>query len=80
MIKPLVEALFAYLKQNESLIPQSGKIKEAFTYAFNQERYLKVFLEDGEVTMDNNIALSTLARQSIIFFLYKEGKFTKFES
>ena len=29
-------------------------MKEAFTYALNQERYLKVFLEDGDVPMDNN--------------------------
>ena len=27
---------------------------EAFTYALNQERYLQVFLEDGDVPMDNN--------------------------
>ncbi len=54
VIKPLVDALFVYLKQNESEIPKSGKIREAFTYALNQERYLKVFLEDGEVPMDNN--------------------------
>ena len=43
-----------YLKQNESRIPKSGKTKEAFTYALNQERYLRVFLEDGDVPMDNN--------------------------
>ena len=45
---------FAYLKQIQSKIPQSGKAKEAFTYALNQERYLRVFLEDGDVPMDNN--------------------------
>ena len=25
-----------------------------FTYALNQESYLKVFLEDGDVPIDNN--------------------------
>ena len=33
---------------------KSGKTKEAFTYALNQERYLRVFLENGDVPMDNN--------------------------
>ena len=54
VVKPLVDAFFAYLKQIQSKIPQSGKAKEAFTYALNQERYLRVFLEDGDVPMDNN--------------------------
>ena len=54
VVKPLVDAFFVYLKQNEPKIPKGGKMKEAFTYALNQERYLKVFLEDGDVPMDNN--------------------------
>ena len=29
-------------------------LKQAVTYALNQEKYLRVFLEDGEVPMDNN--------------------------
>lgn len=54
VVKPLVDAFFVYLKQIKSKTPQSGKTKEAFTYALNQERYLRVFLEDGDVPMDNN--------------------------
>ena len=54
VVKPLVDAFFAYLKQNSDRIPKSGKTKEAFTYALNQERYLRVFLENGDVPMDNN--------------------------
>ena len=54
VVKPLVDAFFAYLKQNSDRVPQSGKTKEAFTYALNQERYLRVFLENGDVPMDNN--------------------------
>lgn len=52
IIKPLVDALFMYLKQQT--VPNSGKLHEAFTYALNQEKYLRVFLEDGDVPMDNN--------------------------
>lgn len=54
VLKPLVDAFFAYLKQNEPKILKNGKIREAFTYALNQESYLKVFLEDGDVPIDNN--------------------------
>ena len=54
VVKPLVDAFFAYLKQNAERVSKSGKTKEAFTYALNQERYLRVFLEDGDVPMDNN--------------------------
>ena len=54
VVKPLVDAFFAYLKQNETKVPKSGKTKEAFTYALNQEQYLRVFLDDGDVPIDNN--------------------------
>ena len=54
VVKPLADAFFAYLKQISSKTPQNGKVKEAFTYALNQERYLRVFLEDGDVPIDNN--------------------------
>jgi len=54
VIRPLVNALFAYLKLHESEIPAKGQLREAFTYFLNQEKYLKVFLEDGDVPMDNN--------------------------
>lgn len=49
-----MDAFFAYLKQNEASVAKNGKTREAFTYALNQERYLRVFLKDGEIPMDNN--------------------------
>lgn len=54
VVKPLVDAFFAYVKQNSGRMPKSGKAREAFTYALNQEPYLRVFLENGDVPMDNN--------------------------
>ena len=54
VVKPLVDALFVYLKQKEPKIKAKGKMRDAFNYALNQEKYLKVFLTDGEVPMDNN--------------------------
>ena len=55
-VRPLVEAYFTWLKENISRIPQKSKTWEGFQYCLNQERYLKVFLEDGEVPMHNNAA------------------------
>lgn len=54
VVKPLVDAFFAYVKQNSGRVPKSGKAREAFTYALNQEPYLRVFLKNGNVPMDNN--------------------------
>lgn len=54
VVRPLVDALFTYMKQHEQDIPGKGKLREAFTYFLNQEPYLRVFLEDGDVPIDNN--------------------------
>lgn len=54
VIKPLVDAMFVYLKMNESKVPKAGKLHDAFGYAINQETYLRYFLTDGEVPIDNN--------------------------
>lgn len=54
VIKPLVDALFVYLKNMEPSVPSSGKLRQAYTYILNQEKYLRVFLDDGEVPIDNN--------------------------
>lgn len=54
VIKPLVDDLFAYLKKMEPTVPASGQLRKAYTYILNQEKYLRVFLEDGEVPIDNN--------------------------
>ncbi len=53
---PLVDAFFAYLKEQQlSIAPKSGTGK-AIQYALNQEPYLKVFLTDPYVPIDNNAA------------------------
>lgn len=54
VVKPLVDAFFAYLEQHNHEVPASGKLREAVIYALNQEKYLRVFLSDGEVPIDNN--------------------------
>lgn len=37
IIKPLVDALFMYLKQNQANVSGSCKLQDAFKYALNQE-------------------------------------------
>ncbi|MDY3827943.1 MAG: transposase, partial [Clostridium sp.] len=55
-IKPMVEAFFAWINENKGSVPAQSATGKAFTYCLNQEKYLKVFLENGEVPMDNNAA------------------------
>lgn len=55
-IKPLVDAYFAWVKQNVTKVPAKSKTANGFNYSINQEQYLRTFLEDGEVPMDNNAA------------------------
>ena len=52
VIKPLVDAFFAYLKTIN--VSKKDKFGDAVRYALNQEKYLRVFLTDGEVPIDNN--------------------------
>ncbi len=55
-VRPLVEAYFIWVRENLPNVPQKSKTWEGFSYSLNQEKYLKVFLDDGEVPMDNNAA------------------------
>ena len=55
-VKPLVEAYFIWVRENLPKVPQKSRTWEGFNYSLNQEKYLKVFLDDGEVPMDNNAA------------------------
>lgn len=59
-VKPLVEAFFTWVKSHlEEALPKSETGK-GFMYCLNQEKYLRVFLEDGNVPADNNAAESSI--------------------
>lgn len=51
-VKPLGDAYFAWVKENISKVTAKGKTHNGFSYSINQEKYLREFLEDGEVPMD----------------------------
>lgn len=58
-MKPLLEFSFAYAKNIREQNCLS-KTLEGISYYLNHEKNLKVFLEDGEVPLDNNAAESAL--------------------
>jgi len=55
-IRPLVEEYFAWVKRQleENAVPPKSKTADGLKYSVNQEKYLKVFLEDGNVPIDNS--------------------------
>lgn len=57
-IKPLVDEYFEWVKLQLSTTLPKGKTAEGLNYSVNQEQYLRVFLEDGEVPIDNSACLS----------------------
>lgn len=55
-IKPLVEEYFAWVREiysDQTVLPKGETAKE-LNYSLNQEEYLKVFLTDGEVLIDDS--------------------------
>ena len=52
LIKPLVDTFFAYRKTIK--VSRKDKFGDAVSYTLNQEKYLRVFLRDGELPIDNN--------------------------
>lgn len=51
--RPLLEAFFEWLHKLEDSVDRSSMIGEAVRYALNQEVYLKRYLEDGHLSIDN---------------------------
>lgn len=55
-IRPLVEEFFAWTKEQveQCTVPPKTKTGQGLSYLINQEAYLKVFLTDGDVPIDNS--------------------------
>lgn len=55
-VRPLVEDYFAWVKQQLDMnaVPPKSKTADGLRYSINQEKYLKVFLSDGDVPIDNS--------------------------
>lgn len=66
-IKPLVEEYFAWIKEtltSGTVLPKSETAK-GLQYSINQEEYLKVFLTDGEVPIDDSASERALRNFTI---------------
>lgn len=55
-VAPLVDAFFAYLQTMSEKVTPKSQTGKSIQYCLNQEKYLRVFLTDGYVPMDNNAA------------------------
>ena len=54
--KPLLDAFFEWLHSLEDAVDRSSKIGEAVLYTINQEQYLRRYLDDGHLSIDNTAA------------------------
>lgn len=65
------------MKQIQVIYREEGKLARAVTYLLNQEKYLRVFLENGEVPMDNNVserAIRGAENSAIIYSIAETAK------
>ena len=53
-VLPLVEAYFAWVKQQDIPSILSEKTREGLKYSINHEKYLLRFLTDGSIPIDNS--------------------------
>ena len=53
-VKPRVDAFFAWVKDHQGDVPPEGKTGKGFSYCLNAEKYLRVFLDDGLIPIDNS--------------------------
>lgn len=55
-LKPLVDQFFKWIKEHRGDVTLKSLTGRAMTYALNQEEFLRVFLNHGDVPMENNAA------------------------
>lgn len=55
-LKPMVDGFFAWINEHRKDVTLKSLTGKAMTYCLNQEVYLRVFLGDGDVPMENNAA------------------------
>lgn len=58
ILTPLVDEYFRWVKEKvqSGAVPPESETGEGLTYSINQEKYLRAFLEDGEIPIDNSAA------------------------
>ena len=56
LVKPLVDTFFKWCRNSAGRVPPSSETADSIKYCMNQEKYLRVFLEDPQIPLDNNLA------------------------
>ena len=59
-VRPLVDTFFAWVHKTaeDKTLLLTEDTRKGIQYCINQEEYLREFLNDGEIPLDNNLALS----------------------
>ncbi len=78
VVKPKVDAYFAWAKDAISKVPAASATAKALQYSINQEPFLRTFLNDANVPMDNNRAEQairpfTIGRKNWVQMFSKDG-------
>ena len=73
-----VDAYFEWAKLKYTQVTHNSTIGRALAYSLNQEEYLRTFLNDGKVPMDNNYAEQairpfTIARKNFVLIDSSKG-------
>ena len=56
IIKPMVDDFFDWIRKNKDKVPLKSQTGKAFSYALNQEDFLRTFLSDPRIPLENNAA------------------------
>lgn len=70
--RPIVDRLFKLLREAQGRAGPRSSLGEALAYAINQEKALRVFLDDPKVALDNNVSERALR---IVALLRKNALF-----
>lgn len=56
LVKPLVDTFFDWCRNSLNRVPPSSETADGIKYCINQEKYLRTFLDDPQIPLDNNLA------------------------
>ena len=75
---PVVNRIFELLREAQERAGPRSSLGEAISYAINQEKELRVFLDDPKVALDNNVSeralrIVALLRKNALFVGHDEG-------
>lgn len=78
VLQDKVDAYFEWVKLKYSQVTHNSTIGKALAYSLNQEEYLRMFLTDGKIPMDNNYAEQairpfTIARKNFVLMESDKG-------